>query len=76
MMALFIMLFLFWVYYDFNEKIFVFLNAVFGSVVTLLRVVQKPNTMNIDQISAEHIDTAKTESGDVNLGSTKPLGGK
>lgn len=75
MTILFVMLFLFWVHYDFNEKVFVFLNVVFGSLITLLRVIQKPNTINAEQISADNIETAKTQSGDI-ITTGKPIGGR
>lgn len=60
-----------WVITDFRADIKEFLIAIFGAWLALLRVVQRPSqmqagTVNADLITAENIESASTESGDIN----------
>jgi hypothetical protein len=62
-----------WVQSDYRSDLKEFVIIVFGAWLALLRVVQKPSTTTVaaggtlraDSISAESIDTANTEQGDI-----------
>lgn len=67
-------LLLVWVQSGYNPEVKELLIAVFGAWLAVLRIVQKPstvtaNTVNADGITAENIESASTESGDI-IGTT------
>lgn len=69
--VVFALVFFLWNQTDFRTDVKEFLVAIFGAWLALLRVVQKPGSVTAQNVSADTIETANTQEGDIVAGAVE-----